>query len=190
MVVVMMMLAAAWPDSRGQLALLGSLFKSLFGIVELLHRGLGLWYWLLAWVFENFWTVLSLHLHSLHTRWSNVCNYSRRGRGRFLAGLWEPVVELGLIVRLFFSGDGWELAQLGTDIHSPIQSTERWLPLGHKSQLPPRHSAVGPLQRAISGAGKHVCSPGEDEGAREWGGGGSGCGANRQLAWMKLRRHS
>lgn len=59
-----------------------------------------------------------------------------------------------------FSGDGWELAQLGTDIHSPIQSIERWLPLGHKSQLLPRHTAKA-LQRAISEASKHVCLQGE-----------------------------
>lgn len=26
-------------------------------------------------------------------------------------------------------------ASLGTDIHSPVQSREGWLPLGHKSQL-------------------------------------------------------
>lgn len=53
-----------------------------------------------------------------------------------------------------FSADEWELAQLGTDIHSPIQSIERWLPLGHKSQ--PR-LRVKALQWAISGASKQAC---------------------------------
>ena len=66
-----------------------------------------------------------------------------------------------------FSGDGWELARLGTDIHSPIQSIERWLPPGHKSQLLQRHTAKA-LQRAISEASKHVCLRGEErEGEKE-----------------------
>lgn len=70
------------------------------------------------------------------------------------------MVELGAYCQIAFPGDGWELARLGTDIHSLIQSIERWLPPGHKSQLLPRHGARA-LQRAISGASKHVCSRGE-----------------------------
>lgn len=54
-----------------------------------------------------------------------------------------------------FSGDGLELAQLGTDIHSPIKPIERWLPPGHKSQLLQRHTATvrpfrGPFQEQAS----------------------------------------
>lgn len=59
-----------------------------------------------------------------------------------------------------FFDDGWDLAQLGTDIHSPIQSIERCLPPGYKSQLLLRHTAEA-IQRAISEASKHVCLEGK-----------------------------
>lgn len=43
-----------------------------------------------------------------------------------------------------FPRDGRKPTQLWTDTHSPIQSIERCLPLGHKSQLLLRHTAIGP----------------------------------------------
>lgn len=71
----------------------------------------------------------------------------------------------GLLSDCFY-GDGLELAQLGTDIHSPIQSIERWLPLGHKSQLLLRHTAIGPSEGHFRS--KQACVPrGETEKERE-----------------------
>lgn len=55
-----------------------------------------------------------------------------------------------------FSLDGWDLAQLGTDIQSPIQPIERWPPLGYKSQLLLRRT-VKAIPRAISEASKILC---------------------------------
>lgn len=78
--------------------------------------------------------------------WSYAWDYSVQGGRRFGAGERESLWLNSGLLSDCFSCDWWKLAQLGTDIHSPIQSIERWLPLGHKSQLLLRHTAIGPSE--------------------------------------------
>lgn len=67
------------------------------------------------------------------------------------------------IVSQFYSDDGWKPAQLGNDIHSPIQSVERWHPLGHKSTH--SYGAMrGPFQRQAS---IHACKARKNKHERE-----------------------
>lgn len=123
--------------------------------------------------FFYYYCQADFHPYSQHYRFSYAWHYFVQGRRDFGQAT-ENLCLNSAPLSDCFSGDGWELAQLGTDIHSPIQSIERWFPLGHKSQLLPGLGAKA-LQRAISEASNRVRSRGERRRGAGW-----------QFAQMKL----